>query len=57
MLQNVNAGAIAIVFGGAAAPTNKSGVVLGPRDSVQGNADHIWAKSLEASGVVGVTTV
>lgn len=49
-------GDIAIVFGGAD-PTSagKSGVRLAARDSIEGAAANVWARSLEASGRVAVT--
>lgn len=53
--QNVGGGAIALVFGGGSAPTAKSGTMLGPRESCRGNAAHVWARSIDADGVCGVT--
>ena len=54
LIQNVGGGEIAIVFGGGAAPSGKTGTKLGPNDSVQGNAANIWARAIESSGRVGL---
>jgi hypothetical protein len=53
---NVGRDAVAIVFGGAdPSAAGKSGLILGPRQSTQGNAAAVWARSLGADGTVSVT--
>ena len=47
--QNVGQNPIAVVFGGGSAPTTSSGILLGPYDSVQGNAANVWARMAEGT--------
>lgn len=55
--QNIGKTPIKIVFGGGSAPAaNVSGILLGPLDSIQGNAANVWAKGV-AGGVLSVATV
>lgn len=59
VLQNVGDAAVDIVFGGASAPTSKTGIRLYSLDSVQGNAANVWARCPDAgeTSVVSVATV
>lgn len=50
VFQNVGRTPVAVVFGGGSAPTSKTGIVLAPFDSVQGNAANVWARTIEGSG-------
>ena len=54
-IQAAGNGAIAIVWGGASAPTNKSGRVLRAGEVATGSAANVWAKALGHSGVASVT--
>ena len=56
VIQNVSDGIVQVVFGGASAPTGKTGIVLDEWDSVQGNAANIWVRSAGPSKV-SVTTL
>lgn len=47
--QNVGQNTIAVVFAGGSAPTTSTGILLGPFDSVQGNAANVWARTAEGS--------
>lgn len=53
--QNQGGEPVAVVFGGGSAPTGKSGIVLGPREIVSGNAVNVWARCLGASANLSVT--
>lgn len=44
VLQNVGDAAVQVVFGGASAPTSKTGIKLYSLDSVQGNAANVWVR-------------
>jgi hypothetical protein len=54
LIQNVGRDVVNVVFAGASAPTDKSGIALGPRDSVQGNAANIW---IRGGGTVSVALI
>ena len=56
VIQNVSTDPVQVVFGGASAPTGKTGIVLANIDSVQGNAAQIWVRSAGAAKV-SVTTL
>lgn len=53
-LQNVGTTPVAVVFGGASAPTGKTGTLLGYLDSVSGNAANVWARSTGGSSKLSV---
>ncbi|RIV87507.1 hypothetical protein [Aurantiacibacter zhengii] len=55
-VQNVGEGAVAVVEGGAGTPTGKSGTVLGPRDRIDVNNANVWARAIDDSGKVSLTT-
>lgn len=57
VIQNVGNNEIQVVFGGASAPTGKSGIILWQGDSVQGNAANIWLRAENGFGIVSVATV
>lgn len=54
-IQNVQNTPIAVVFGGGTTPTDKSGIVLGPREWVTGAAANVWARAIGDKGAVSVT--
>lgn len=55
VLQNAGNEPIAIVWGGAdPSALSKSGIVLGPREMLSGNAAAVWARSLGTAGKVAV---
>lgn len=54
-IQNVGHEEIAIVYGGAGVPADRSGVLLGRMDTTTGAAANVWARSLGAAGRVSVT--
>ena len=45
--QNVGPYPVQVVFG--ASTTGKTGVILAPFDSVQGNAANVWARTYESN--------
>jgi hypothetical protein len=58
LLQNPGPGRIAIVPGGAdPSALGKSGVTLGPLDSIECNAAAVWARSIHPTGSVSVLLV
>ena len=48
-------GTVDVVFGGASAPEDATGIRLWPGDSVQGNAANIWVRGNDGSAVVSTT--
>lgn len=55
LLQCVSADSISVVFGGSEPAAEKLGIILGNRDSVQGNAAAIWVKSYDPEATLSVT--
>lgn len=51
LIQNADSEVVQIVFGGASAPSGKSGITLDTYDSVQGNAANIWVRG---SGTISI---
>lgn len=54
-IQAVGNGAVAIVWGGVAAPSGKSGRMLRAGEVATGVAANVWAKAIGAGGAVSVT--
>lgn len=54
-IQNQGPGPVAIVYGGGAAPTNKSGIMLGVRETATGSSANVWARAINSQGLVSVT--
>lgn len=57
LIQNLDPDEVQVVFGGASAPSGKTGVILREGDSVQGTAANIWVKGRYKAATVGVTTL
>lgn len=58
LIQNVTLNHAQVVAGGASAPVDKSGVILGPFESLRCNNAKIWAKSLDGlPGSLSVTLI
>lgn len=59
LIQNVDKSDVFVVAGGASAPTNKTGVILGYKESIQVNAANVWVRKVGSSqsGRIGVTTL
>lgn len=59
LIQNVDKHDVQVVSGGASAPTNKTGVILGYKESVQVNAANVWVRKVgsDQSGRISVTTL
>lgn len=53
-LQNVGTTPVAVVFGGASAPTGKTGTLLGYRERVTGTSANVWARSVGGSSKLSV---
>jgi hypothetical protein len=51
LLQNLGEDDVQVVFGGASAPTGKSGVQLDFRDTLTGNSPHIWVRCSFGSSI------
>jgi hypothetical protein len=49
LLQNIGFDDVKVVFGGASAPTGKSGINLNTDDSISGTAAKVWVKSSTSS--------
>lgn len=56
-IQNVGTAHVAVVYGGAAAPVNRSGIVLKHTDTTTGVAANVWARAIGAAGRISVTTL
>ena len=54
-IQAAGNGAVAIVWGGASMPTDKTGRILRAGEVAAGSAANVWAKAIGHSGVVSVT--
>lgn len=54
LIQVVTDDLVEIVFGGASAPSGKSGLILGFRDSVTDTSGNRWVRAVDGSAQLGV---